>query len=142
MNNNGFYPTQPVPNQFYPYPARTYQQQAQPMYQQEQVRQQIPSTPPSGDGQMPPIERSYIENIVRMNIGKNAKVYMTFEQKPQVFEGIVEGAGRDHIILSDPNTGEWYLLLMVYVDYLVFDEEISYSYPYGNQNTLSSSAPR
>ncbi|WP_425288585.1 spore coat protein GerQ [Salibacterium halotolerans] len=81
-----------------------------------------------------PMEQSYIENILRLNTGKRATVYMTFEGNPDwqsmVFRGILEEAGRDHIVLSDPDTGRWYLLLMVYLDYVVFEEEINYQYPY------------
>ncbi|WP_186320408.1 spore coat protein GerQ [Fictibacillus phosphorivorans] len=87
-------------------------------------------------GQLP-LEQSYIENILRMNKGKVATVYMTFENNEKwnakVFKGVIEAAGRDHIILSDPQTGKRYLLLMVYVNYVTFDEEINYSYPYGTQ---------
>ncbi|MDR7073915.1 spore coat protein GerQ [Fictibacillus barbaricus] len=93
-------------------------------------------------GQLP-IEQSYIENILRMNKGKVATVYMTFENNEKwnakVFKGIIEAAGRDHIILSDPQTGKRYLLLMVYVNYVTFDEEINYSYPYnGTQQQQQS----
>jgi spore germination protein Q len=60
---------------------------------------------------------------------------MTFENNDRwnakVFKGIIEAAGRDHIILSDPETGRRYLLLMVYLDYITFDEELNYEYPYG-----------
>ncbi|MBM7662404.1 spore germination protein Q [Bacillus mesophilus] len=79
---------------------------------------------------MLPLEESYIENILRLNKGKLAKVYMTFGDNVQKnFVGIVEAAGRDHIILSDPQTGMRYLLLMVYLDYVTFDEELNYEYP-------------
>jgi spore germination protein Q len=93
-------------------------------------------------GQLP-LEQSYIENILRMNKGKVATVYMTFENNEKwnakVFKGIIEAAGRDHIILSDPQTGKRYLLLMVYVNYVTFDEEINYSYPYdGTQQQQQS----
>ena len=40
--------------------------------------------------------------------------------------GVVEQAARDHIVVSDPKTGKWYLLLTIYLDYIVFDEEIDY----------------
>ncbi|MDP4551493.1 spore coat protein GerQ [Guptibacillus hwajinpoensis] len=83
-------------------------------------------------GQLP-VEQSYIENILRLNLGKVATVYMTFENNEKwnakVFKGVVEAAGRDHIILSDPQTGKRYLLLMVYLDYITFDEELEYNYP-------------
>jgi spore germination protein Q len=81
---------------------------------------------------MLPLEESYIENILRLNKGKLATVYMTFGDNVQkVFKGIIEAAGRDHIILSDPQTGKRYLLLMVYLDYVTFEEELEYEYPYG-----------
>jgi spore germination protein Q len=83
---------------------------------------------------MLPIEQSYIENILRLNKGKVATVYMSFENNAEwsskVFRGVIEAAGRDHIILSDPQTGRRYLLLMIYLDYITFDDEIDYEYPY------------
>lgn len=78
-----------------------------------------------------PDEQSYIENILRVNKGKRVSVYQSFadagEWKDRIFTGIIEQSGRDHIILSDPNTGNWYLLLMIYVDYIKFHEKINYS---------------
>lgn len=93
---------------------------------------QLPQVPVEG---MLPLEMSYIENILRLNRGKIARVYMTFEgrvneNRQQMFEGVIEAAGRDHIILSDPQTGQRFLLLMVYLDYVEFDEEIEYDYPF------------
>lgn len=77
-----------------------------------------------------PFEQSYIENILRMNKGKKATVHMTFPDSEQFrdreFSGIIEQSGRDHIILSEPSTGKWLLLLMIYVDFITFDEKINY----------------
>ncbi len=140
MNNQGFYPTQPISHQFYPYPAPTYPQQSLPIYQHETFRQQ--EGPTENMQTMLPIEQSYIENIVRMNRGKHVTIYMTFPNKAQSFKGIIEAAGRDHIIISDPESGKRYLLLMVYVDYLVFDEEIEYHYPIGTTNEFTTAPPR
>ena len=65
-----------------------------------------------------PFEQSYIENILRVNKGKLINIYMTFpdsvEWRDKVFTGILEQSGRDHIIISDPKTGKWQLLLMIY----------------------------
>ena len=76
-------------------------------------------------------EQSYIENIIRLNKGKIGRFYMTFpdslEWRDRVFSGIVEQSGKDHIIISDPTTGKWYLLLLIYLDYVEFDEKINYS---------------
>jgi spore germination protein Q len=86
-----------------------------------------------------PLEQSYIENILRLNLGKIATIYMTYENNSQwnakIFKGRLEAAGRDHIIISDPKTGMRFLLLMVNLDYITFDEELNYSYPYGNLPT-------
>ena len=77
-----------------------------------------------------PMEQSYIENILRLNKGKKVTIHMTFPDSEQFkdreFTGIIEQSGRDHIILSDPNTGKWFLLLMLYVDFITFDEQINY----------------
>ena len=75
-------------------------------------------------------EQSYIENIIRLNKGKIGRFYMTFpdslEWRDRVFSGIIEQSGKDHIIISDPTTGKWYLLLLIYLDYVEFDEKFNY----------------
>ena len=75
-------------------------------------------------------EQSYIENILRLNRGKKAKFHVTVpgseKWQDRVFEGIIEQSGRDHIIVSNPNTGEWYLILMIYLDFVTFDESINF----------------
>lgn len=77
-----------------------------------------------------PLEQSFIENILRLNKGKKATAYVSFsdsvEWRDKKFTGIIEQSGRDHLILSDPATGKWYLILMIYLDYVEFDEKINY----------------
>jgi len=81
-------------------------------------------------------EESYVENILRMNLGKVATLYMTYENNSEwnakIFKGILEAAGRDHIIISDPVTGKRYLLLMLNLDYITFDEPLNYTLPFGS----------
>lgn len=93
-----------------------------------------PVVPPfPGTTQPPFIEQSYIENILRLNRGKIATVYMNFEGSQwgsKIFKGEILEAGRDHIILKDPTTGITYLLLMIYLSYVTFDEDIAYEYPF------------
>ncbi|MBT2687356.1 spore coat protein GerQ [Bacillus sp. ISL-47] len=126
-------------------------QQAQPQFQQ---------MPPAGTvagvsagaapgPQIPgmlPLEQSYVENILRLNKGKLATVYTTFENNTEwnakIFKGIIEAAGRDHLILSDPQTGTRYLILMIYLDYVTFDEEIEYEYPFGGGAGMTQYSPR
>ena len=77
-----------------------------------------------------PMEQSYIENILRLNKGKKVNVYMSYSDSVEwcdkMYTGIIEQAGRDHLIISDPSTGKWYLLLMIYLDYVEFNEKINY----------------
>ena len=73
---------------------------------------------------------AYNENILRANIGKIATFYMTFtdsvEWRDKSFTGVIEEAGRDHVIISDPKTGKWTLLVLLYLDYIEFNEPINY----------------
>ncbi len=77
------------------------------------------------------MEQSYIENILRLNKGKKVKAYVSYpdsiDWKDSVYTGIIEQAGRDHLIISDPSTGKWYLILMIYLNYVEFEEKINYS---------------
>ncbi|WP_035178132.1 spore coat protein GerQ [Alkalihalobacterium bogoriense] len=135
----------PYPQQLHP-PAG---QQQPPMFYAPQPQFQLP--PMQQFPQIPgmlPMEQSYIENILRLNRGKQVTVYMTFENNvqwnAQIFTGIIEEAGRDHIILQDPESEVHYLLLMVYLDYIVFQEHPEYDYPFGAAVTgqIATYSPR
>ncbi|CAI6039101.1 hypothetical protein COHCIP112018_01010 [Cohnella sp. JJ-181] len=84
---------------------------------------------------VPGREESYVENILRMNLGKVATIYMTYENNSEwnakIFKGVLEAAGRDHIIISDPATGMRFLLLTLNLDYITFDEPLVYNLPFG-----------
>jgi len=77
------------------------------------------------------MEQSYIENILRLNKGKKVKAYVSYpdsiDWKDAIYTGIIEQAGRDHLIISDPSTGKWYLILMIYLNYVEFEEKINYT---------------
>ena len=78
-----------------------------------------------------PMEQSYIENIIRNNIGKKVRVHASFsdsvEWRDRVFTGIIEHAGRDNLVLNDVENNKHYLILMIYVDFIEFDEELIYA---------------
>ncbi len=148
------YAQTPYGYQSYGYGFRGYpQQQQQAMYAQPyagmqqammpQAMSMPPSAVPSGSFvtpsggnivTLPAVEESYVENILRLNRGKLATFYMTYENNSEwnakVFKGVIEAAGRDHIIISDPATGMRFLLLMLNLDYVTFDEPINYEYPF------------
>ena len=77
------------------------------------------------------MEQSYIENIIRLNRGKKVKAYVSYpdslDWKDSIYNGIIEQAGRDHLIISNPETGKWYLILMIYLNFVEFDEKINYT---------------
>lgn len=85
-------------------------------------------------------EQSYIENILRDNLDKVATVYMNFENSQlgsKIFKGVLKGAGKDHIILKDLQSETRYILLMVYLNYITFDERIEYEYPFNRSEKKS-----
>lgn len=139
MNQQGM----PMQQHPMPMPFSNGQPYVQPQFQQ-QVQVPTPSGAPMGPmpgAAMPgltpegmlPFEQSYVENILRFNRGKMATFYMTYEYNPEwparIFRGVIDEAGRDHIIISNPETGKSYLLLMVSLDYVEFDEPIEYIPP-------------
>ncbi|MBY0596108.1 spore coat protein GerQ [Bacillus bingmayongensis] len=103
--------------------------QQQQMMQQQAMQQQAQAQLAASQGMLP-LEQSYIENILRLNKGKQATVVMTYERGSslgtQSYTGIIEAAGRDHIVISEPQSGKRFLLLMIYLDYVEFPEEIIY----------------
>lgn len=122
---------------FRPYPSATgampYAAQSQMM--PPSVASGSPMTP-SGTVvpvQIPAYEQSYIENILRLNLGKVGTFYMTYENNSEwnakIFKGVLEAAGRDHIIISDPTTGVRTILLMVNLNFATFDQPLVYQYP-------------
>jgi spore coat protein GerQ len=153
----GYFPySYPYGGQFmYPWGAAGYWQAGQAGQTGQSGTPQMPSgstiQTPGGTAEPPipgmlPLEQSYIENILRLNRGKMVTVYMSFEGSQEwnskIFRGVIEAAGRDHLILSDPQSGYRYLLPMVYFNYAVFEEEIEYYYPFGNQSSQAAYSPR
>jgi spore germination protein Q len=117
--------------------------QNNPVFLERQMSPTQPTTPPipqqfipAGTEVVPtstvPIEeqQSYIENILRQNRGKIITAYMSFtdsnEWRDKAFTGVLEDAGIDHIIISDPKTGTWYLLKSIYLDYVSSEEKLNF----------------
>ena len=75
-------------------------------------------------------EQSYIENILRMNKGKKCKVFASFpdstEWRDRIYDGIIEQAGKDHLVISSPETGDWYLIPLINFNWVEFEEPINY----------------
>lgn len=123
--------TQSGINQTYP-PTPQTQQQITPPTPQTTIPYQQPYSP-NPFAPTKRIEESYIENIIRLNRGKLGTFYMTYsdsnEWRDRVYKGVIEAAGVDHIIISDPRDGKRYILLNIYLNWVEFNEEINYDYP-------------
>ena len=100
-----------------PYPQNVYPQGVYPqfVYADQLVNPNDPLN------QLPQQQQSYIENILRLNYGKVATVYMNYENSQwgsKVFKGVLQAAGTDHIILKDVSSETRYLLLTIYLCYI------------------------
>ena len=75
-----------------------------------------------------PMEQSYTQNLLRYNKGKEVVIYMTFpNSNDKEFNGIIESSGHDYIIISEPSTGKWHFLPLIYMNFITFDEKINYN---------------
>lgn len=106
-----------------------------PYYWTPTTQQQMPPQvmPPQTTGARPPgREQSYIENILRLNRGKPATFHFSFEhavepgKNTKIVRGVVEAAGRDHVILRELKSNHRFLFPMIYFDFAEYDEEMAY----------------
>lgn len=78
-----------------------------------------------------PAEQTYIENIFRVNIGKKGTFYCTYSGSKKwtdmSYTGIIEQAGRDHLIIQN-EAGQRIVLLYVYLLWATFNEPLNYMY--------------
>lgn len=83
------------------------------------------------------MEQSYIENILRLNKGRKVKAYVSYPDSSawqnKIYEGIIEEAGKDHLIIYDNANNLWYLIRIIYLNYVEFMEPIIYSHAYSNK---------
>ena len=83
------------------------------------------------------MEQSYIENILRLNKAKRINAYVSYpdssEWQNKIYSGTIEEAGKDHLIIKDPTTGNWYLIRLIYLNYVEFMEPIIYSHLYSEK---------
>ena len=77
----------------------------------------------------PTNDPQFAENLFAMNRGKQVTVYFSYpdsiEWRDRVFKGTILAAGRDYLLLRT-NQNQTILLWLIYINYAVFDEEISF----------------
>lgn len=73
-------------------------------------------------------DMAYAENILELNVGKEASFYMSYsdslEWRDRVFTGTIIGAGRDYAVVKDSDN-RIFLLWTVYLNYVEFREDIT-----------------
>ena len=78
-----------------------------------------------------PEEDLYIDNVLKLNKGKLLKIHITIpgsiEWQDQIFEGLLEEVSKDHIIISNPSTGQWNIIPMIYLDFIILEEPVNYN---------------
>jgi spore germination protein Q len=80
----------------------------------------------------PQREESFIENILRLNIGNPGIFHFSFEHAIRTgintleVVGSVEAAGRDHVIIKETSSGHQFLFPMIYFDFAEFPGEVKY----------------
>ena len=110
-----------------------------PTFPNNQVEQPGYQSPPSNISSMANDynEQSYIENILRLNKGRKVNAYVSFpdsnEWRDKIFSGLIEEAGKDHLIIKDVTNGNWYLIRILYLDYVEFMEPINYLHAYSEK---------
>lgn len=84
---------------------------------------------PGNTNTFPTNDPQFAENLFTMNHGKRVTVYFSYpdsiEWRDRVFTGTILAAGRDYLLLKT-DQGKTILLWLIYIDYAVFDGEISY----------------
>lgn len=75
-----------------------------------------------------PLKQTTIQNILRLNKGKKVTLYTTFNDLKETFNGIIEQTNLDHIIISNPESGNWYLIPINYLDYIKFYENVNFNW--------------
>ena len=109
-----------------------------PTFPTNQNNMQNMTVPPGNVSSMEDYnEQSYIENILRLNKDRKVNAYVSFpdstEWKNKIFSGLIEEAGKDHLIIKEVTTGKWYLIRILYLDYVEFMEPINYSHAYSEK---------
>lgn len=71
---------------------------------------------------------NYIEDVLKNNKGKKISLSIIIpndKQQEKIFNGIIEKSGKDFLIISNPEDGKFYLIPLMYLNYIKFDENIN-----------------
>ena len=65
-----------------------------------------------------------INEILKNNIGKKCNINSTYNNETKTHSGIIEKQTNNLLLLSNPETGYWYLLPIKKINYIEFEEKI------------------
>lgn len=89
-----------------------------------------PVTPAAPVMPLPIIAQTYVENILRINIGKYGRFYFSYEDsaewRDRMYRGVIEQVGRDYFVVHDTVTNKRFLLPLIYFNWAEFDEDLNY----------------
>ena len=72
---------------------------------------------------------SRIYKLLNKNIGKKIIIHISVPGNSmyddKTFDGILENITDEYIIIYEPNSGNYQLILLIYVIYISFEEEIN-----------------
>ena len=67
-----------------------------------------------------------LNEIIKNNQDKKINISMSYQNsEKELYNGIIEYIGDDYLIISNPETGNYYLLLLKYLNYIDFEEKIN-----------------
>lgn len=72
-------------------------------------------------------ENSFVNSVLRTALNKQAKFYFSYPDsikwRDMVYEGKLLVVGEDYIVVREKATNHLHVLLMLYLEYVVFEEE-------------------
>lgn len=72
-------------------------------------------------------ENSFVNSVLRTALNKNAKFYFSYPDsikwRDMVYEGKLLVVGEDYIVVREKTTNHLHVLLMLYLEYVVFEEQ-------------------
>ena len=67
-----------------------------------------------------------INDILKNNKGKKINISMSYHNnEKELYNGIIEYVSNNYLIISNPETSSYYLLLLKYLNYIEFEEKIN-----------------
>lgn len=74
-------------------------------------------------------EFQYAYNILNNNPNQIADFYMSYpdsiEWRDRIFSGRIVHSTREYTLLKNEQTSEWYVLPSIYLNYVIFNEEVN-----------------